>query len=240
MNILITGGSVGLGNAVVDELSKCLDNKIYFTFNNHSEEANKIANEKENVVAIKCDFTNTEDIDKLERIIEKLELDILINNAYVGSPQNTHFHKTSSKIFLESFENNILPTIRITQCAISTFRKKKNGKIINILSAYLVNLPPIGFSIYCANKAYLLQLSKSWNSEYSRYNITSNCISPDFMKTNFSSFVDERIIEQMQKDHPLKNLLTPEEVAESVVYLVNATSQINGINLLINAAKNII
>jgi len=43
------------------------------------------------------------------------------------------------------------------------------------------------------------------------------------MQTNFSSFVDDRIVEQMQTEHPLKKLLTPEEVAESVVFLVNAS-----------------
>ena len=83
------------------------------------------------------------------------------------------------------------------------------------------------------------QLSKSWNSEYVRYNITSNCISPDFMLTNLSADVDERLIEQMKKEHPLKQLLTPEEVAESVVFLVEAPQQLNGAHIVINAAKNV-
>jgi len=239
MNILITGGSSGLGEAIVKLLSKCSENKIYFTFNKHTEEAEKIALKNKNVFAIKCDFTNTEDIIELEKTISVLDLDVLINNAYVGLPQTKHFHKTYPESFQSSFENNIMPTIRITQSAILGFRKKKFGKIINILTAYLINLPPVGFSIYTANKAYLQQLSKSWNSEYSRYNITSNCISPEFMKTNFSSFVDERIVDNMETEHPLKKLLTPEEVAETVVFLVNSSQQVNGANIVVNAAQNI-
>jgi NAD(P)-dependent dehydrogenase (short-subunit alcohol dehydrogenase family) len=199
-----------------------------------------MANEKQNVTAIKCDFTNDEEVKELEKRIPSFDLDVLINNAYVGSAQGKHFHKSDADLFLESYKNNLIPTIRITQSAITGFRIKKYGKIINILTAYLVNLPPIGVSIYSANKAYLQQLSKSWNSEYSRYNITSNCISPDFMLTNLSADVDERLIEQMRNDHPLKQLLTPDEVAGSVSFLVKASQQINGSNIVINAAKNIL
>lgn len=240
MNILVTGGSTGLGKSIVNALSDFPENKVFFTFNKHEKEAQSIVSEKQNVIAIKCDFTNVVEVCELEKKIPLCDLDVLVNNAYVGSAQNAHFHKTESELFLTSFENNLIPTIRITQSAISGFRAKKFGKIINVLTAYLVNLPPIGFSIYTANKAYLQQLSKSWNSEYARYNITSNCISPEFMLTNLSSNLDERVIEQMQSVHPLKKLLTPDEVAESVVYLVKSSQQINGAHIVINAAKNIL
>jgi NAD(P)-dependent dehydrogenase (short-subunit alcohol dehydrogenase family) len=240
MNILVTGGSTGLGKSIVNALSNIPTNKVFFTYNRHEGEAQSIVQEKQNVIAIKCDFTDDADLCKLEKLIPEYNLDVLINNAYVGSAKGKHFHKTESDSFLKSFENNIVPTIRITQSAISVFQAKKFGKIINILSAYILNLPPIGFSIYTANKVYLQQLSKSWNSEYARYNITSNCVSPEFMLTNLSLNLDERVIEQMQSVHPLKKLLTPDEVAESVVYLVESSQQINGTNIVINAAKNIL
>ena len=240
MNILVTGGSSGLGKSMVEKLSNNLENTIYFTFNSHVNEANEIVNSRKNVKSIKCDFTNDSDISSLEKAISGYDLDVLINNAYVGSAQGRHFHKTDPEFFEESFRNNIIPTIRLTQSVIQGFKSKKFGKIINILSAYIVNLPPTGFSVYAANKAYLMQLSKSWNTEYSRYNITSNCISPDFMLTNLSSNLDDRILEQMTAEHPLKRLLTPEEVADSVVFLINSTQQLNGAHIVINAAKNII
>jgi len=240
MNILVTGGSSGLGKAIVCALANSSDNKIIFTYNKHIEEAKAIVLERNNVIAVKCDFTNEDEICELEKAIPTFDLDVLINNAYVGKPLGTYFHKTTYDSYLKSFEINIIPFIRITQSAITVFRTKKFGKIINILTAYLVNLPPMGFSIYTANKAYLHQLSKSWNSEYARYNITSNCISPEFMRTNLSSSVDERVIEQMLTGHPLKKLLTPADVAETVVYLVNSSQQVNGTNIIINAAQNIL
>lgn len=239
MNILVTGGSSGLGKSIVFALAKVSDNKVMFTYNKNVLDAKKIVTENDNLQAVKCDFTNDIEINELVKRIQIFNLDVLINNVYVGLPQGTNFHKTDPEIFLKSFKDNLLPTIRLTQNAISGFKIKKFGKIINILTAYLINIPPLGFSIYTANKAYLHQLSKVWNSEYVRYNITSNCISPEFMLTNLSASVDQRIIEQMQNVHPLRKLLTTEEVAETVVYLVNSSQQVNGTNIVINAAKNI-
>ena len=104
----------------------------------------------------------------------------------------------------------------------------------------MYNTPPIGLSEYVANKAYLLSMSKSWAHENSKYNVTSNSISPSFMMTPLNKFEDERLVENMTKAHPLKTLLKEEEVAEAVSFLINASQQINGINLPINAAENVV
>ena len=133
-----------------------------------------------------------------------------------------------------------MPTLRITQQAIKEFRKKKNGRIITVLTSYLTNRPPIGLSEYVANKAYLLSLSRSWAVESVRFNITSNCVSPSMMKTSLTNHLDERQIEDITNSNPLKRLVTPEEVADAVFYLASASPQINGVNLLINGGVDVI
>jgi NAD(P)-dependent dehydrogenase (short-subunit alcohol dehydrogenase family) len=173
-------------------------------------------------------------------MIVSMDLDVLVNNAYVGNALNNHFHKIPQQEFLQSFQANLIPALRITQEAIKGFRKKKFGKIINIITSFVINTPPIGCSMYAANKAYLLELSKSWSHEYAKFNITSNCISPELMETNFSKDLDYRIIEQKMEAHPLKKLLTPEEVAETVKFLLKTSQQINGVNIPMNAAQNIL
>lgn len=59
------------------------------------------------------------------------------------------------------------------------------------------------------------------------------------MQTNLSEGVDERVVEQMESNHPLHRLLTPEEVADTVAYLVYASQQVNGVNIAINSAQDI-
>jgi NAD(P)-dependent dehydrogenase (short-subunit alcohol dehydrogenase family) len=101
-----------------------------------------------------------------------------------------------------------------------------------------MDLPPMGFSIYASNKAYLSQLTKCWCKENVKFGITVNSVMPDYMQTGFAN-VDERIIEQMEQEHPLKRLLQPEEVAEVIVSLMKASKQVNGVAIPITASAHV-
>jgi 3-oxoacyl-[acyl-carrier protein] reductase len=239
MIILITGGASGLGEAITRKAAQDLNNEVYFTYSKSETNAKKIASDYSNAFSIKCDFKNPDEVEALKDRIERLQLDVLINNAYTGEPIKSYFHKIPPQSFLSDFKDNIIPTVIVTQSAINSFRKKKYGKIITILTSFLVNTPPLGSSIYVANKAYLEELMKVWATENAKYNITSNAISPSFMLTNLTNDTDERVIEQMIEGHPLKKILTTQEVAESVVFLINATQQLNGLNIVLNSGVNI-
>jgi len=239
MNILVTGGSSGLGAEIVKELSQQENNTVYFTFAKSADKAKQLSETKNNIKFFPCDFTDETSIDHFLNELQKLDIDILINNAVVGF-EKQYFHKTSAEVFHKSFQQNILPTIKITQAFLTKARKKKFGKIINIISSANINKPPIGWSEYVANKAYLLSLSKSWATENIKFNITSNAISPSFMLTNLTSETDERIVEQMIENHPLKKILTTVEVAQAVVFLVNCSQQINGTNMIMNAGNDLL
>jgi 3-oxoacyl-[acyl-carrier protein] reductase len=239
MNILITGGASGLGEAITRILAKDTTNTIYFTYSNSELNAKEIELDFSNALSIKCDFKSASEVTALVNKIETLNIDVLINNAYAGNAIHTHFHKIPQDVFELDFVNNIIPTIQITQSVIAYFRKKKRGKLITVLTSFLANTPPLGASCYVANKSYLESLVKSWANENIKFNITSNSVSPSFMQTKLTSNVDERIIEQMKSHHPLKKLLTVEEVAETVQYLTKASSQINGIDILLNSGINI-
>ncbi|RZL69063.1 MAG: SDR family oxidoreductase [Pedobacter sp.] len=239
MNVLITGGSSGLGSAITKQMASEGKYNVYFTYARSKDKAKAIERQYSNCKAIKCDFKIAAEIEELIGIIPELDIEILINNAYTGQFLDSYFHKSKEFDFMESFSNNILPVIKITQTCITHFRKKKHGKIVTVLTAALVNNPPIGAAIYTANKAYLMQLSKVWATENSKYGITANTISPAFMQTDFTDSIDDRIVEQIISGHPLKRLLTTDEVAESVLFLAKSTQQINGIDLLLNSAVNI-
>ena len=97
----------------------------------------------------------------------------------------------------------------------------------------------MGSSVYVANKAYLEQLTKIWAVENAKFNITSTSVSPELMQTHMTKDVDERIIFNIKENHPLKKLLTVEEVAETVFFLCYGSLHLNGVSLVMNSGVNI-
>lgn len=239
MNILVTGGASGLGASIVNALAKDGKHTIWFTYAKSAAAGAALEVSLPDVKGVFCDFSDVGSIDALILQLQTYDIDVLINNAS-GGIHKEHFYKTDPNVYVRSFEHNILPTLSITQEAMKVFRKKKFGKIINILSSAIANKPPIGWGEYVANKAYLEAMSKVWATEGIKFNITSNSVSPSFMQTNFTSDTDERVVEQMTEQHPLKKLLTTEEVAEAVRFLVNCSQQVNGTNIMINAGENMV
>jgi len=239
MKILITGGASGLGEAITRRLASNKNNFVNFTYNSSKNKAENLEKEFKNVKGFVCNFKSEQSIKELLEQIEKMDIDVLINNAICNIAKK-HFNRIKPETFMESYMYNVMPVIMITQKSISIFRKKKFGKIINILTDYLVNKPPIGMSEYTANKAYIQSLSKSWSEENIRYGITSNNVLPSTMMTNLTDDVDERILDKMINEEPLKRLVTPEETSEAVEFLVNCTQQINSMNLVINGGKYVI
>lgn len=239
MNVLITGGSSGLGGATMAAFARDKSNFVYFTYANSSAIANKLEEKYSNTVAIKCNFENLEEVNSLVKRIDEMDLDILINNAFSGNPVRAVFNKIDIKDFTNEFLVNVIPIILITQASINIFRKKRRGRIITILTSGLTNKPPLGSSSYIAVKAYIGSLVKSWATENARFNITSNSISPAFMVTDLTSDLDERIVEQLILNHPLKKLLTVEEVAETILFISKGSSHINGVDITLNSGVDI-
>ncbi len=238
MNILVTGGASGLGNAITTALANDKNNFVYFTYCNSKENALDLETKFNNVQSIHCDFSNEESLEMLISKMNEIKLEVLVNNAITGI-NKIHFHKTVANDLVSSFHSNVIPTVKISQRAVEIFRKAKYGKLITILSSAISNKPPVGWSTYVAEKNYLLSISKSIATENISFNITSNCISPSFMQTDLNKEVDDRIVEEMKLKHPLKKLLTVDEVAQTVVFYTSATQHINGTNLIINAGSDL-
>ena len=140
-----------------------------------------------------------------------------------GTFLTKNFHKLEKDLFIDEFKSNIIPSVLITQEIIKCFRIKKYGKIVTILSSFLES-PTIGSSIYISNKNYLKGLAKVWEVENTKFNITSNTISPSFMLTPQTMQMDERLIAQFKAKS--FELLTVEKVSSKIAdFLSNPTEE---------------
>lgn len=240
MNILVTGGNSGLGRATVEALSAA-GHRVWFSYlpvERCEKEAAEMVKADSGLTALPLDFCREESVDGFCSRIKEMDIDVLVNSAYAGKAQGIHFYKTPAEDYLTAFQHNVVPTIRITQACVEGMRRRRFGKIINIITSYVMDTPPTGFSVYTATKAYLRQISKSISKELGRFNITSNCLLPEYMNTDFGK-VEEFQLEQMVAAHPLKKLLEPKEVAQVIVHLVDSSQQLNGVEIPINAAQHI-
>ncbi len=234
-NIFVSGGANGLGKSIIENLSQLDGVEIWFTYCNSKDEATNIEKTFPNSHAIHCDFKSPESVDQCCKTLDFIAIDCLINNAYVGPLKEVHFHNIDKNFISESFANNIMPVLEITQFMIRKFRKQKNGKIITVLSSSILSQPSVGWSIYNSEKNYLLSMSKSWAVENAKFNIVSNCISPTFMDTNIHAHRDPYTMELIKSN--LGSILTTQECAENVAYFVQCNHQVNGVNLPINGGS---
>lgn len=229
MHILITGGASGLGHSMTRTLAlRFPEARISFTYNNSGDAAAALEAAFPNCRGLHCDFSDLLSVAALADLIAAGDIDILINNA-IAMFRTGYAHKLGSDAVLESFRVNVAPVLTLTHAFITVSRKRRSGRIITILSTAM-DAAAAGWSVYGAEKLYLLGMHQAWAKENAAFGITSNCISPGFMPTAFHSDMDERLIEDLQNRHPLKKLLDPEDVAELASYLCTASLQINGQN----------
>ncbi len=233
---VVTGGSSGIGKSIVEYLLHAGYEVLFTYFSSHAA-AKTITDQFPAAKSFCADLTKQDELQSFLRELESFQPDILVNSYYRGSFIAKYFHKTEFGDFSKEFENNILPTVAITQSCISIFRKKKWGRIVNILSSSLRS-PALGTGIYNANKAYLLQMSKQWSIENVKFGITSNCISPAFINTDFHKEMDERQKEIILEFYPLKEPLQPDDVANLVKMCLDSGVHFTGNHLFLDASNH--
>ena len=210
-NIIITGGSSGIGESIIDLLLK-----------NKANVVNIDVNDNLKTKTIITDITNNQDVTKILNSIPK-KIDILINNAGIGLVGN--IENTDEKDFDKIFEVNVKGLFNITKVIIPRM-KQNGGSIINMAStAAIVGLED-RFA-YSASKGAVMSMTNSIAKDYLSYGIRCNSISPGRVHTPFvDSYMEklypnnkEEMFEKLSKTPPLGRMAKPSEVASLVLYL---------------------
>jgi acetoacetyl-CoA reductase len=200
MNILVTGGSKGIGKELVNYLSENNSNRVFYTYN---KTAPTIL--KSNCVALKVDFENSEDVELLIGKLDKLEIDILINNYHTGYKQG-HAHKLKISELEDGLASNIFPTIHLTNELITKFRKRKAGTIVTILTSAIDNFPT-GCVQYIAEKRYLSAFVDAWKNENSAFGINSVALYPEFINTDIHKDLPDFLKNTFKENNAMQNIL---------------------------------
>jgi len=170
----------------------------------------------------KADLSSSEDAKKLiEKILsEHKRIDIIVNS--ISAPViNQSFEKKTWGDFSKHLDLQLKSLVEITHHVLPKMKEQGGGKIINIGTVYVNGETPSGLSDYLTAKYALLGLTKSMAKEFGKYNITVNCVSPSFIKNNFTKQYPEKLSEIIIHQTPLGRLATEKDVAETVLFLAS-------------------
>ena len=234
-NVIVTGGSRGIGKCIVENLAREGYNVI-LNYNKSEKQARKIQNElKEEGILIeiyKADVSKREEVKKLVNFaIEKWEsIDVLINNAGIAKLQM--FQDVTEEDWDEIINTNLKSAFYMSQEVLPNMLHKKSGCIINISSIWGM----VGAScetVYSVSKAGMDALTKSLAKELGPSNVRVNSIAPGVIDTEMNSHIDEKIKKEIKNQTPLGKIGKPIDIYKCVKWLIDdefTTGQVISVN----------
>ena len=232
-NIIVTGASGGIGNAIIKKLNEAGANIL--ASGTKIEKLEELKKNFEGIKILKFDISQS---DKIEEFIENAtgelggSLDGLVNNA--GITQDNLAIRMSLDEWQKVINVNLTSTFLMSKFAIKKMLKNKSGKIVNITSV-VGHTGNLGQANYTASKAGIVAMSKSLATEYAKKNININCISPGFIKTAMTDKIDDKFKEVIISKIPSARLGEPDDIANAVFFLSSDLSNyINGETLHVN------
>ena len=232
-NIIVTGASGGIGNAIIKKLSE--EGANILASGTRIEKLEELKKNFEGIKILKFDISQS---DKIEEFIENAtnllggSLDVLVNNA--GITQDNLAIRMSLDEWQKVININLTSAFLMSKFGIKKMLKNKSGKIINITSV-VGHTGNLGQANYTASKAGIIAMSKSLAIEYAKKNININCISPGFIKTTMTDKIDDKFKEAIISKIPSAKLGEPEDIANVVLFLSsNQSNYINGETIHVN------
>ena len=230
--VLITGATGGIGNAILQKFLS-LDATILGTGTNE-EKLNNLKKDFPKICISKFDISEHSKIDEfIDNACSMLGgIDILVNNAGI-TLDNLSLRMKESE-WQRVIDVNLSSTFYLCKSTIKKMLKNKFGRIINITSI-VGHTGNIGQANYSASKAGIVAMSKSLASEYAKKNITINCVSPGFIKSNMTEKISDEMKNTLLSRIPMNRLGTGEDVSNTVAFLSSEeSSYITGETIHVN------
>lgn len=226
-NVLVTGGTRGIGEAISREFAK-KGYDIIINYVKSNKRAEKLKDELEStynikVLPIQADLASETEINNMVDVAIKEfgKIDVLVNNA--GITKDALLMRMKKEDFEDVINVNLVGTFNVTKNVIPYMIKQRSGRIINISSVVGVS-GNAGQTNYSASKAGIIGFTKSLAKEVASRNILVNAVAPGFIETQMTDVLKQEVKEEIAKNIPLRRMGTPEDVANVVKFLAGEQS----------------
>ncbi|KAK1280551.1 hypothetical protein QJS04_geneDACA014301 [Acorus gramineus] len=244
MNALVTGGSRGIGHAIVEELvgfgasvHTCARNET-----NLNESLRRWRDLGLPVTGSTCDVSSRAERERLmERVQEVFDgkLDILVNNVGTGKmkPAEEFTAEEYSQIMTTNFES----AYHLSQLSHPLMKKNSGGGNIVFISSIAGAVAGPSMSIYAATKGAMNQVTKNLACEWAKANIRVNCVAPGFIDTLLAKpFLDDEGNKWITGRVPLRRVGQTEEISSVVAFLcLPAASYITGQTIFVDGGTTV-
>lgn len=226
-NVIVTGGSRGIGRAIAIEFGK-LGANVVINYVSNEKEAEEVAKEVESLggkaLIVKGDVSKVENSKFLiEETIKNFgSIDILVNNA--GITRDNLLIRMTDDEFEKVIDVNLKGVYNTCKCAIRHMMKQRKGRIINISSVVGI-MGNAGQANYAASKAGVIGLTKSIAREVGTRGITVNAIAPGFIVSDMTNVLKDEVKKEMLSRIPLNKFGEPENIAKTVAFLASSDSE---------------
>ena len=234
---VITGASSGLGKDMAKGFAKAGCDLVIMARRIERLEELKIELEKENVrvLPIKCDVTNSEEIDNAAKLAKDTfgKVDILVNSA--GASRDKGALEMTDEEWNFTIETDLTSIFKVTRAFGNIMKENNYGRIINIASMYgLVGNDEIPTIAYHSSKGGVVNFTRAAAAELAKYNITVNSICPGYFYTELTTAVlDTEKFQEFAKAHvPMKRYGKEGELNAAAIFLASdEASYVTGVIL---------
>jgi 3-oxoacyl-[acyl-carrier protein] reductase len=220
----VTGGTRGIGKAIVVELARCGAN-VAFNYSKSVDEANKLKAEIEGLgvkaFAAQCDVANTEaaaDFVK-EAIAELGSVDFLVNNA--GITRDQLIMRMKEDDWDAVIDTNLKGAWNFSKAVLRPMMKNENGGSILNVSSISGVVGMLGQSNYSASKAGMIGLTKALAKEVASRKISVNALAPGMVDTDIVSEMNSEYREKILSQIPLGRFATVNEIAQIACFMLS-------------------
>ena len=231
---IVTGGSRGIGKAIVLALARC-GATVVVNYVHNAGAAQAVVTEVEalgqRTLAVQADVGDSEQASALVKATLNAfgRVDILVNNA--GIVRDTLLLRMQDADWDDVLRVNLKGAFNASKAAVRSMMRQRSGRIINISSVSGL-MGQVGQANYAASKAGLIGLTKSMVREFGSRGVTVNVVAPGFIPTDINATLDETLREHVRAVIPLGRFGEAAEVASVVVFLASdAAAYITGVVL---------
>lgn len=247
-NVLVTGGSKGLGLAIVSRLAACGYRVIALA----RSETKELRTEIDRVAARGADQSGAQtgelrfrafdlaDLGAIGGLVGELRREVgplygLVNNAGLGTAGLLSMMRDTDIEALVRL-NTVSPLL-LTKYVARSMMAERQGRIVNI-SSIVASSGYKGLSAYSATKASLEGFTRSLAREVGQLGITVNAVAPGFVDTAMTHAMDDKEREQIARRSALRRMAEPDDVAAAVEYFLGETARnITGVVLTVDAGN---